>query len=98
MSYTDLLAADARLCILKELAGQVDGRLNEKLLMFALDTFGIRRDRDWVRTQLLALDQLGGVNVSEAGTVMVASLTKLGRNHVERRAVISGAARPADED
>ena len=55
------------------------------VLMRVLDTFGIRRNRDWVRTQLRQLDQLGAVRVTEAGTVMVAALTKLGRDHPARR-------------
>lgn len=98
MSFNDLIIGDARLCILKELARQVDGRLNEVALMHVLDTFGIRRPREWVRTQLRALEQLDAVNVTEVGTVMIASLTKNGRDHVDRRAVIDGVARPADED
>lgn len=98
MSYQDAIAADARLCILRELAVQVDGRLNELALMRVLDAFGIRRTREWVRTQLRALDQLGAVRATEMGTVLVAALTKLGRDHVERRAVIDGVARPSDED
>ncbi|MBB5987418.1 hypothetical protein [Sphingobium lignivorans] len=98
MSYSDAITADARLCILKELARQVDGRLNEVGLTHVLDAFGIRRPRSWVRTQLLALDQLGAVKVTELGTVMVASLTKLGRDHVERRQIVDGVARPSDED
>lgn len=98
MNYTDLLIADARLCILRELSDQVDGRLNEVGLMRVLDAFGIKRSRDWVRTQLRALDELGAVNLTEIGTVMVAALTKLGRAHVERRQVIEGVARPSDED
>lgn len=97
MNYAEAYIADARLCILKELSRQLDGRLNEVGLMHVLDTFGMKRSRDWVRTQLRALDELGGVNVAEVGTVFVASLTKLGRDHVERRAVIEGVARPADE-
>jgi hypothetical protein len=98
VSYADDLAADARLCMLKELASQIDGRLNEVGLMRMLDAFGIRRTREWVRTQLRQLDALGAVRVTEAGTVMVAALTKLGRDHVERRAVIDGVSRPSDED
>lgn len=98
MSYADLLTADARLVILKELAAQVDGRSNEVVLQRVLDVFAIRRPRDWVRTQLRALDQLGAIHVTEAGTVMIASLTKLGRDHVERRQVVEGISRPSDED
>ncbi len=97
MSYSEAIAADARLVILKELAAQVDGRLNEVGLTHVLDAFGIRRPRAWVRTQLLALAQLDAVRVTELGTVMVAAITAQGRDHVERRVVIDGVARPSDE-
>ena len=93
----DLIAKDARLCILKELAGQVDGRLNEVTLMRMLDAFGIRRSREWVRTQLRALEELGAVTVDEVGSVMVAALTRLGRDHVDRRIIIDGISRPSDD-
>lgn len=97
MIYEDRVLADARLCMLKELARQVDGRLHDKALMYTLEAFGMLRDIDWVRTQMLALEALGAVNTSEMGSVMIAALTKLGRNHVERRAIIVGVARPSDE-
>jgi len=97
-SFADVIAHDARLCILKELAQQTGGRLNESTLQRVLDAFGIARTRDWVRTQLRALDDLGAVNITEMGTVMIATLTKSGRDHVERRAVIEGISRPSDED
>lgn len=97
MSYPDLVAEDGRLCILKELARQIDGRMNEVSLMHVLDVFGIRRTREWVRTQMRMLEQLGAVTITEAGTVLVAELTKLGRNHVERRAIVDGVARPSED-
>lgn len=97
MSYAVGLAEDARLCILKELAAQVDGRLNERTLQRVLDAFGIRRDRNWVRTQMRALEQLGACTITEIGTVLVAALTATGRNHVERRTIIEGVTRPSDE-
>lgn len=97
-SYADALAADARLCILQELGRQTDGRLNDAALIRVLDIYGIRRSRDWTRTQLRALDELGAVNITEAGEIMIASLTKLGRDHIDRRCLIEGVMRPADED
>lgn len=95
--FADFLTADARLVILKELAAQMDGRLPETLLTRVLDAFGHRRSRDWVRTQLRALADLGAVRVAEAGTVMIAAITRAGIDHVERRAVIEGVARPSPE-
>lgn len=98
MNYDDKIAEDARLVILKELVRQIDGRMNEVGLTHVLDVFAIKRSREWVRTQLRKLEELGVINIAIAGTVMIASLRKLGRNHVERREIVEGIARPSDED
>lgn len=97
MNYEELLTKDARLVILRALTQQTDGRLNEVILTAELDSFGHRRSREWVRTQLEALRELGAVVTTDAGTVKVASITKLGVAHVERRQVIDGVARPSPE-
>lgn len=97
MSYEENLAKDARLVILRALQAQNDGRLNEVILDAELDRFGHRRSREWIRTQLEALRELGAVTITQAGTVMVAGITKLGIAHVERRQVIDGVARPSPE-
>lgn len=96
-NYPEYLEQDARLTILKELAAQTDGRLNEKLITSTLDAFGYRRSRDWVRTQMRKLEELGAVRVTEAGTVLVAAITRTGLDHVERRSVIEGVAKPSPE-
>jgi hypothetical protein len=93
---SERMAQDARLLILQELARQNDARLNEMTLTQVLDTMGIYRSRDWVRSQLRALADLDAVKVVEVGTVMVATLTRVGRDHVERRALLSGISRPGD--
>ena len=97
MSYEEVTRNDARLVVLRELVKQTDGRLNETILLAVLDQFGHRRSRDWLRTQLRALAELGAVVIREAGSVMVAQITRLGVDHVERRAVIEGIARPSPE-
>lgn len=97
MSYDDKIAEDGRLIILKELAAQVDGRLNEVSILRVLDAFAIKRSREWVRTQLRKLAELDAVRITEAGTVMIAQIRSLGRNHVERREVIEGVTRPSDD-
>ncbi|MER8786298.1 hypothetical protein NKH71_00270 [Mesorhizobium sp. M0983] len=91
------LTYDARLVILRELHKQTDGRLNEALLTKTLDTFGHNRSREWVRTQLRKLAELDAVKVTEVGTFMVAAITRAGVDHVERRAIIEGVARPSPE-
>ncbi len=95
-SLAEAVAADARLMILQELARQTDGRLTDLLLRRVLDVYGIRRDRDWVRTQLRKLEALGAVELAPAGEALVARLTRAGRDHVEERGVIEGIARPSD--
>ncbi len=95
--YNQFVTADARLVILKELARQTDGRLNETILTTVLDTFGHHKSREWVRTQLRKLDELGAITIIEAGTVLIASITRSGLDHVERRAVIEGVAKPSPE-
>jgi len=94
-AYEEFLAHDARLVILKELAAQADGRLNEALLEKVLDVFGHRRSREWIRTQLNKLEELGAVELVPAGTVVVACLKRPGLDHVERRSVLDGVARPS---
>lgn len=95
MSFDAFLAEDARLVILKALAQEQNNTLNEAILTKVLETFGHTRSREWVRTQILKLQELGAVKTMEAGTVVIASLTQSGLDHVERRSVISGIARPS---
>lgn len=91
------LTADARLTMLKELSKQPDGSLNETLLTKVLDIFGHRRSRDWVRTQLHKLAELGAISCDTVGSVLVARITRAGLDHVERRSFIEGVAKPSPE-
>lgn len=95
--FENYLAEDARLVILKELDRQTDGTLNEALLQKVLELFGHKRSREWVRTQLRKLADLGAVTITEAGSVLIATLRQAGRDHVQRRGVIEGVARPSLE-
>ena len=95
MSFDAYLTEDARLVILKELVRQPDGALNETILVRVLDSFGHRRSRDWLRTQLRAMADVGAVTITQAGSVMIATITRAGQDHVERRTIIEGIARPS---
>lgn len=95
MSFDDFATKDARLCILRELNRQVDGRLNESILAEVLSTFGHNRSRDWLRTQLRMMEELGAVKIHEVGNYMVPAITRAGIDHVERRVVIEGIKRPS---
>lgn len=95
MDFDAYLTEDARLVILKALAKETSATLNETILTRVLETFGHNRSREWVRTQLLKLTELGAVRTVEAGSVVIASLTQAGLDHVERRSIIAGISRPS---
>lgn len=95
MSYAEHLEADARLVMLRELARQPDGRLNETVITSVLDSFGYRRSRDWTRTQMRKLEDIGAVKLTEAGPILVAAITRAGVDHVERRSFLEGVAKPS---
>src|SRR3546814_9978132 len=78
MSYDgDYVARDARFFILRALTEEIDGQSNSVNLRRMLDAQGIRRDPDWIVTQINKLGELGAVTVTMAGTI-----AKIGRAHV----------------
>ncbi|WP_264047513.1 VpaChn25_0724 family phage protein [Methylobacterium flocculans] len=86
---------DARLIILRELHVQSDGRLNDGVLCHVLESFGHNRSREWVRTQIHKMAELGAVATTEAGSVVVAQITRAGVDHVLRRSKIEGIKQPS---
>lgn len=94
----DIIRNEARLIILRALADEPRYSLNEALLQAQLETFGIARARSWVREELRRLEDLGGVTLTEAGSVLIATLTEKGRDHIERRLVIEGVKRPSPRE
>ncbi len=95
MSFDQHMRDDARLRILQTLHRQTDGRLGDAMLEHALDAFGHRRSRDWIRTQLRAMAELGAVTIPvDTAAQIVAELTRAGLDHVTRRGVIEGIKRP----
>ena len=95
MSYSEHATADFRLTILKALADEDDNRLNETLIEKILESFGHSKSRDYLRTQLNKLQDLGAIKVTEPGSVYVAELLRPGLDHVERRAFLEGVLKPS---
>lgn len=101
--YEKISREDARLVILAELAGQRDATLNSRNLAMAVDGVVPRRPSEWVEAQIEWLETMGAIKATRTelpaiGPVIIATLTRTGRNHVERRAFLPGISRPADED
>lgn len=90
-----LIREQARLVVLRALAGQVDERLNSDLLLPQLDLFGIRKDRAWLHDEMRWLADMGAVTLLEAGSILVATLTEKGRRHLDRHIAIEGVQRPS---
>ncbi len=90
-----LIREQARLVVLRALAGQVDERLNSDLLLPQLDLFGIRKDRAWLHDEMRWLADMGAVSLFEAGSILVATLTEKGRRHLDRHIAIEGVQRPS---
>ena len=96
MSFADKLREEARLIILRAIDEQPDGRLNSSLLRDELDErWGINKGREWVHDELRWLADMGAVRTIIVGSVVIASITQKGRDHVERRAIITGVKRPS---
>jgi len=92
---TDVIREDARLIILRELHSQDNYALNDSLLSATLDSFGISKSRDWLREELRWLEDVGAIKLTHVGSVVVATLTPKGVEHVERRLIIPGIKRPS---
>jgi len=92
------LAQEARLYILKELAQQPDGRLSIMLIKRVLDSYELRRDRDWIETQLRKLETLGAVTIGGRDKVLIARLERPGRDHIEERSFLAGVMKPAEAE
>lgn len=89
-----IMREEARLVILRQLAGEVDGVLNSSLIQQALVSWGINKAREWVHAELVYLDQVGAVTAVPNGSVMIATITARGIDHVERRTILPGVKRP----
>lgn len=91
----EIIREEARLIILKALAGQVDERMNSSLLQRELESFAISRERAWVHDELRWLREMGAVVLAEAGSVLIATLTEKGTRHLDRKLAIEGIKRPS---
>lgn len=89
-----LIREQARLIVLRALAGQPDETLNSAILLLELERFGIRKARDWLHQELRWLADMDAVRVTEAGSLLVATLTERGAQHLSRVAPIEGVQRP----
>lgn len=92
--YRKYVAEDIRRIVLEELARQPNYRLNDDLLLRVLETFGHVKSRDYLRAELDWLERAKAVALTDVAGVVIAELLERGLDHVERRKLITGVARP----
>lgn len=85
-----------RLVILKALAEQIDGTLESSMLEEVLPKFALKEDRVWIHEQMEYLAKREAILLTRAGTVMVGTLAKRGRRHLNREVAIEGVKRPSE--
>lgn len=93
--FSLLLEEDACLVILRELADQTNGSLNDSMLTEVCKAFGHDRSRDWVRARIRRLQEVGAVRLQEAGSVLIATIIQPGEDHVRGRIILDGVKRPS---
>jgi hypothetical protein len=94
MSYIDLLQKHVRLIILRALAGEANYSHNDSILNDIARSYGVDRGRDFVRSQIRWLENIGAVSVQEMGAALIVTATQYGVDHAQRRVVIDGVQRP----
>ena len=98
MSMDRIIREEARLILLKEMAGQGNYALSETLAQPVLEQFGISKSREWIRQEFRALEDVGAVALSEAGSVIIARATARGLDHVAGRTTVEGVKRPSPKE
>ncbi len=97
MSVKDVFQQDRRLVILRLLAEDRAGSLNERVLQKALVAYGHNLNDVELRAELqfLATELAIGIEKIADGKLWVAYLVRRGEQHLERQDIIDGVARPS---
>jgi hypothetical protein len=95
--FADFRKRDLRLVLLRSLLEQPGFRSNDNVLAHEARVFGLDYSRDAIKAELRWLESIGAVKIVEAGSVLVATITRRGEDHVSGRFVIDGVNRPAPE-
>ena len=94
-SFSQLMASDLRLVILRLLAEDPGYSMNESVIQSAVKMFGHTVSRDRIKTELRWLEEQGLVTNQEVSTVLVANLTGRGSDVASGAARVDGVKRPS---
>lgn len=94
MSYSDLVASDIRLVILRVLAQTPSYSHNEYVLREAVSLYGHDISSDRLRTELAWLSEQALLVIDSSSGVQVSKLTGRGFDVAQGRTVVPGVQRP----
>lgn len=95
--FEKLILQDIRLLVLQVLNEDADYQHNEHILKSALRALGHNISADKLRTELAWLAEQGLVSTDEVANLLVAKLTRRGRDAAIGAVVLPGVARPVPE-
>jgi hypothetical protein len=95
LNFSERIAQDRRLVILRLLERTPGYSANESLLDLALEDFGHRTSRDQVRADLAWLAEQQLIATEEIGGITIAIATRRGLDVARGKAIVPGVRRPA---
>ncbi len=95
--FSKFAIMDLRLVLLRCLKTQPAYQGNDNILQHEAKYFGLNRSRDVIKNELRWLAEMGAVKLDDLGSVLVATLTRRGLDHVEGLATIEGVNKPSPE-
>jgi len=95
--YERIIQQDRRLVVLRMLAQDADYSHNEYILGEALRVYGHRISADLLRSELSWLAEQGLLVVEDVSGVLIAKLTRRGKDVAEGAVAVPGVKRPEPE-
>lgn len=96
-NYGEYRTRVLRLTLLKSLSAAPGYRANEDILQEEAGAVGIEVSRAVIRSELTFLSEIGAITVKAVGSVMVATITLRGKEHVEGLTRLEGVNTPSPE-
>lgn len=90
----DIIREEARLIILRDLFSQPNYSNRDVYLMQELESYSIKKSREWVREEMRYLERVGAVKITTIEDLMMARLLPKAVEHLEDRIIIEGVKRP----
>lgn len=96
-AFSDIVAEDLRLAVLRLLDEAEGYDLNTDILREALARLGHRQSADKLRSEIAWLEEQGLVRTRHVGRVLVATVTERGLDAARGRATVPGVRRPGPD-